>query len=154
MGKFLPSGRRRYAVAFVVVGASLGIMGAQCQPSKPPPPPSPTLSVAPADKDFGNDTADGASGNFQIFTVTNNGQETTTLGRTLQGGDPSQFELVIASSNSPTLCQNNATLAPGASCTQQVFFSPTKVGPASTTLVISGDPGGTVEVPLTGTGVP
>jgi hypothetical protein len=53
MRKFLTSGRRRYALAFVVVGASLGVMGAQCQPSKTPPPPATGLSISPKVGDFG-----------------------------------------------------------------------------------------------------
>ena len=38
MRRLVPSGWHRYAVALVAVGASLGVMGAQCQPAKPPPP--------------------------------------------------------------------------------------------------------------------
>ena len=39
MRKFLTSGSRRYALALVVVGACLAVMGAQCQPTTPPPEP-------------------------------------------------------------------------------------------------------------------
>jgi hypothetical protein len=39
MRKFLTSGSRRYALALVIVGACLAVMGASCAPTKPPPPP-------------------------------------------------------------------------------------------------------------------
>lgn len=38
MHKFLTSGNRRYALALVIVGACLAVMGAQCQPTAPPVP--------------------------------------------------------------------------------------------------------------------
>jgi len=148
--KFLTSGWRRYALAFVVVGVSFGVMGAQCQPTKPPPPAG--LSISPTIKDFGDDTADGGSGNFQIFTVTNNGPATTTLAVSLQGGDPSQFELVRPSA--PGVCVYFTKLDPGESCPQQVFFNPRTTGRATTTLVVTGNPGGTATAALFGNGIP
>jgi hypothetical protein len=80
MRKFLTSGWRRYALAFVVVGASLGVMGAQCQPTKPPPSASPCingideracLTIEPTEWTF---TSNGES---KTFTVTNLGPDQT-----------------------------------------------------------------------------
>jgi hypothetical protein len=158
MRGFLTARWRRYALAFVVVGASFGIMGAQCQPSKPPPPPGPTgLSISPTEQDFGTDSADGQSSNFHFFTVTNHGPGTTgpldstTLGGTM--GDASQFEATHPSApGGPDGPCPGAVLAAGQSCNQQVFFNPTFAGSFRTTLVVLGNPGGTVTATLTGTG--
>lgn len=154
MRKFLTRRRRRYVLAFAVVGASLAVMGAQCQPPKPPAPgPAPPgLSISPTEWDFGDDTADGGGSNSKIFHVTNSGAETTSLAMSLEGGDPSQFDLVRPSvppgPDGP--CVYLATLDPGQTCFQQVFFLPTKAGAHSTTMVAAGDPGGTASAPLKG----
>jgi hypothetical protein len=79
MPKFLTSGWRRYALAFVVVGASFGVMGAQCQPTKPPPPgpcingvdERACLTIDPTEQTF---TSNGES---HTFTVKNLGPDQT-----------------------------------------------------------------------------
>ena len=154
MIKFLTSGRRRYALLFLLVGAgSVAVMGNSCAPAPTkPPPPAPTgLSISPTEHDFG-------STNFQDFMVTNNGPGTTgqldstTLGGTM--GDASQFEASHPSApGGPGGPCPGAVLAPGESCNQRVFFNPTFPGSFRTTLVVLGDPGGTVTAVLTGTGI-
>jgi hypothetical protein len=78
MRKFLTARSRRYALAFVVVGASLGVFGA-CQPTKKePPPPTPVdpcnggsgacLTITPTDAAF-------QLGTIHTFTVTNTGPD-------------------------------------------------------------------------------
>jgi hypothetical protein len=155
MRSFLP-GWRRYAAAFVVLGSSLGVMGAQCQPSKPPPPPPSGLSISPTQQDFGNDSADSASTNYRFFTVTNNGSETTgPIDSFMQGGDASQFEATHPSApGGPGGPCPGAVLAAGETCNQQVFFNPSTTGAKSSTLVVTASPGGTVTADVTGNGIP
>jgi hypothetical protein len=148
MRKFLTSGRRRYALAFVAVGSSLGVMGAQCQPPKPPPPPT-GLSISPTSHDFG-DQPIGTESVPQTFTVTNNGPDTSgPLTVELQGGDLTKFTVPVGSDECTgkelavdETCDVNATFKPGIS-----------VGSLSTDLVVTGDPGGSATAALTGNGV-
>ena len=71
MRKFLTAGWRRYALAFAVAGASVGVLGA-CQPTKPPPPTpcgagvEACLEITPTDASF-------LLGTINTFTVTNLG---------------------------------------------------------------------------------
>jgi hypothetical protein len=151
MRKLLTRRRRRYVLACAVVGASLGVMGAQCQPPKPPPPAPASLSISPGGHDFPTQPADGG-GRGSTFHVTNNGSETTSLAMSLEGGDPSQFELFnpLAPPAPDGPCVKLTTLDPAQTCVQHVFFLPTKAGSHSTTMVAAGDPGGRASVPLTG----
>lgn len=119
MRRFLKSGRGRFAVLLVVVGASsLAVMGSSCAPAptKPPPPtsqpPAPTgLSIEPTSFDFGT--------NLNVphtFTVTNNGPNTSgTLATNLVADDAANF--AIGTNN----CAGQ-TLAAGATCTVQASF--------------------------------
>jgi hypothetical protein len=141
MRKFLASGRRRYALLLFVVGAgSLALMGASCQPTKPPAPTG--LSIDPATWDFGQ------GGVFppKTFTVTNNGSDTSgPLAVELQGGNPGAFDVT----------DDNCTgvqLDPAATCTVDAVFAPLSDVPFSTNLVVSGDPGGSATAALSGTG--
>jgi hypothetical protein len=72
MRRFASSGWRRYALAFVVVGASLGVMGAQCAPTKEPvKEPAPT-NPPPPEQPHGSATftfLNLAPGLDQRFTV-------------------------------------------------------------------------------------
>ena len=151
MRMFLTSGWRRYALAFVVVGASLGVMGAQCQPPKNPPPPS-NLSIRPASWDFGNQEVGGLD--TEGFTVTNDGSGTTgPLAVSVQGADQGEFGLF----GPPCAGKTLPPPAPGNNnntCSQGVFYAPTKLGPVSASLQVTASPGGTVTVPLQGTGFP
>ena len=81
------------------------------------------------------------------FTVSNDGDaDSGRLGAaTLSGSDPGVFTLTDACAKQP--------LAPGASCTVGVVMAPTAVGTPSAVLSVSGTPGGTVSVNLSGTAV-
>lgn len=77
MRKLLTAGWRRYAVAFVVAAASLGVIGA-CNPTKPPPPSTPCgagvqacLTISPTEW-----TAT-SNGQTKTFTVKNLGPDQT-----------------------------------------------------------------------------
>jgi hypothetical protein len=142
---FFTSGQRRYALVFAVAAVSLGVMGARCQPPKSPPPPS-DLSTRPASWNFGNQEVGGID--TEQFTVTNNGSGTTgPLAVNVQGADPGEFGFF-----GPP-CAGN-TLGPGDTCSQGVFYGPTKLGPVSASLVFTASPGGTVTAGLQGTGSP
>jgi hypothetical protein len=132
MRKFLTSGRRRYALLLLALGAgSLAIMGNSCAPTKQPAPP-PALSISPLAKVFDN-TAVGQTSSDQTFTVTNNGSgETGTIKTQLLGGNDNQFLL------SPDNC-NGTKLDAGKSCTLDAAFKPTSTGLLSTTLVVNSD---------------
>jgi hypothetical protein len=56
MRRFASSGWRRYALAFVVVGASLGVMGAQCAPTKEPVKEPPPTNPPPPEQPHGSAT--------------------------------------------------------------------------------------------------
>jgi hypothetical protein len=142
MHKFLTSGRRRYALLLFVAAGGLAIMGAQCQPTKPPAPTG--LSIDPTAWDFG---AGGVSPP-QTFTVTNNGSDTSgTLAVELQGGTPGAFDVPPADDN----C-TGVQLGPAETCTVNAVFAPPSDIPFSTNLVVTGDPGGSATAALSGTG--
>jgi hypothetical protein len=157
MRKFASSGWRRYALAFVVVGVSLGVMGAQCQPPKEPPaepPPEPsTLSVSATELDFGDVTADGpvGVGAGVSLVLTNKGSDPTTFAFSKEG-DTDQMKLSFAAN--PFACGASGLLNPGQSCSFEVHFNPLSFGPFSGNVIVSGDPGGTVKLPWRGNGAP
>jgi hypothetical protein len=115
MRNFLTAGWRRYALAFVVVGASLGVIGA-CNPTKPPSPPPPTcapggggacMAITPDQWTYT------AQGEIKIFTVKNNGPDQSQLLFTgVFGGNASPSEFVTVQDN----CRLK-TLVLGDSCT-------------------------------------
>lgn len=81
------------------------------------------------------------------FTVTNTGSAASgALTSMITGAGATAF------SKGTDGCQG-MTLAPSASCTVQVVFSPTGAGAASATLQLSATPGGALSASLTGTGV-
>jgi hypothetical protein len=119
MRKFSTAGWRRYALAFVVVGTSLGAIGA-CQPTKKePPPPPPTcapggggacLAITPDAWTF---TSQGES---KTFTVKNNGpDQSLSLHTGILGGNAGPSEFVKVEDN----CVTKA-LVLGDSCTIKV----------------------------------
>jgi hypothetical protein len=146
MRKFLRSRRGRYALAFVVVGTSLGIMGAQCQPTKEAPPTS--LSINPTSKDFGDQVTTEGPTAATTFTVTNDGPDTSgPLAVVLEGGNPADFNVPVGGDD----CVGNQ-LDSGETCDIDVTFDPTTSGPLSTNLVVSGSPGGSATAALSGYG--
>jgi hypothetical protein len=88
-------------------------------------------------------------GQGRDITIRNNGTSSQTLGQlTITGANPGDFSL------SNDTC-SNTTLAPGATCTVRVIFTPTAAGPRSATLTAPiGTTGQTMNVPLTGIGAP
>lgn len=118
MRKLFTAGWRRYALAFVVVGASVGVIGA-CQPTKPPQPPPPTcapggggacMAISPTEWTYT------AQGEVKTFTVKNNGPDPSQLLFTaVLGGNASPSEFVLVQDN----CRLK-TLVVGDSCTMQV----------------------------------
>jgi hypothetical protein len=86
------------------------------------------------------------SGPSQSFLIQNTGGVPTgTISTALTGADTNQFNK--AADN----CNGN-TLAPGANCTVVVLFEPTSSGPKTASLDLSATPGGSVSIPLSGTG--
>jgi hypothetical protein len=144
MGKFLTSGRRRYALALFVIAGSLVLMGNQCQPTKPPAPTG--LSIEPTSHNFGD--AGPGQADPQEFTVTNNGPSTSgTLTVDLENGSPTAF---VTSNDTCTGNQIDA----GATCTVDAVFDPKSTGPVTTDLVAKSDEpaDGTAVAVLSGNG--
>lgn len=98
---------------------------------------TPSLEAAPSPTYFGNVPLYASSP--QTLTVTNRGGSDLTLAASnavaLGTGDLSQFSI------GANTCNNGTSLAPGASCTVTVDFTPTSFGAKSATLVLtSNDP--------------
>jgi len=102
-----------------------------------------TLTIDKTTQDFGT-VVTGMSSAPTSFTITNTGTATSgTLASTITGTGFS-----IATNTCATM-----TLAPAASCSIGVVFSPTSAGAATGMLTVTGAPGGTAGAALTGTGV-
>jgi len=100
------------------------------------------LQITPSALNFGS-IAVGASSN-QTLTLANTGTATVN-----------NLTLTIAGGFAITVPCGTTTLAPNASCTATVTFTPTTLGAANSTLTItSSDPNSPTLIPLTGTGVP
>ena len=88
------------------------------------------------------------------ITVTNNGQDTTgPLALGLQGADAGEFGLF----GPPCAGQTLPPPVPGNidnTCSQGVFYAPTKLGAVSASFVVTASPGGSVTAELQGTGFP
>ena len=107
----------------------------------------PDITVDPTSFDLGSVEA-GSSNSAQTVTVTSSGTGSLTIGTiTLGGTNAGEFAI------QNDTCSGQ-TLAPGASATVQVVFSPTSAGAKTATLSIpSDDPDeATVNVALSGTG--
>jgi hypothetical protein len=105
------------------------------------------VSTSPSSHLFGNQTV-GIASPAQTFTITNSGGAAlSNLAVTPGGSDGSQY--VITHSTCP------ATLPANSSCSVDVAFKPTTVGPhnSATLDVTSDDPAGTVHLALSGTGI-
>jgi len=109
---------------------------------------TPAVGVSPATLDLGTTTI-GVSSTPRPVTVTNNGQADLLLGNnSFTGTDATLFSLATGGT-----C--GSSLAPGASCTMQIVFTPNTGGTKSAGLNIpSNDPDNPVmTVGLTGTGL-
>ncbi|MGD0798684.1 MAG: choice-of-anchor D domain-containing protein [Acidobacteriaceae bacterium] len=104
-----------------------------------------TLSVSPSSLSFGPWTT-GSTAPSQTVTVTSFSSTAIALSAAISGADASSFAIAGGTCG--------ATLAPSASCTYQVGFSPTVLGALNAFLGVtnsSADP--LIEVPLSGGGV-
>jgi hypothetical protein len=101
-------------------------------------------------------TASGVGTTVRDFTVTNNGAtnvDTGTLTFSLTGSSDFSFVQTAAPAPANAYCTNTTVLVGGASCTLRVQFSPSSVATVNTILGVSATPGGSANVPLTGTGI-
>ncbi len=100
------------------------------------------LAIAPTPQDFGTVVL-GSSSADVAFTVTNSGGVASGVPSVSLGG-ANASELAITTNG----C--TAAVAPGASCTVKVRFTPTGAGAKSATLDVSASPGGAASATLSG----
>jgi uncharacterized repeat protein (TIGR01451 family) len=103
---------------------------------------NPGISVAPSSLSFGSQGT-GTTSAAQPVVVTSSGTSALTVSSASVTGP---FQV------SNDGCSGAGPIAPAGTCTVQVVFQPTALGPASGTLTITSD-GGTKTVALSGTGV-
>ncbi len=104
------------------------------------------LSPSPVSWDFGNDDVHSGGGPNQTFTFTNNTAGNVNIaGLTVVGPDATDFQLNF------NTCPG-AFLPPTSACSVQVTFNATGTGPKTASLELNDD-SGTLDVPLTGTGI-
>jgi hypothetical protein len=117
-------------------------------------PAGPPTAAGPSSVSFGVATV-GRSSAAQTVTVVNQGGQNLTVANVTLGSD--QFGVSAGDSSDFSISADKcsgATIAPGASCTLQVTFTPTTSGSRSSTLVIpSNDPNSPLAVQLSGTAV-
>jgi len=103
------------------------------------------LTITPPSRFFGSQPITSPGTPFN-FIVTNNGDVPTGLpsAPVITGVDAAEFDLVGHTCS--------AALAPGASCSIGVRFSPSTTGTMTANLVMNALPGGSVNATLTGTG--
>jgi Abnormal spindle-like microcephaly-assoc'd, ASPM-SPD-2-Hydin len=107
--------------------------------------PAAVIGISSIAVGFGNQTIGGTSG-AQFVTVQNTGNAGANVSSITISGSPT-FTIVNAAA-----CP--ATLAASTSCTLQIVFKPTAVGPQTGNLVVSSNATGSPhQVPITGTGV-
>jgi len=107
------------------------------------PPPVLLASVAPTNATFPS-TIVGASSAGQVFTISNTGEASFTINSITTSGDFAQTN---------TCGTLPATVAPGASCTATVVFTPTVAGARTGNFsVVTSVNTGALTAPLTGTG--
>ena len=107
----------------------------------------PAAAIFPAAQDFGSVTV-GQSSSSKLVTITNTGGQGLSLTSiSVTGANPSDF---AATPN----CSIPTVLAPNATCTISVSFSPTAAGPRQANLSFADNaPGSPQSIPLSGTGV-
>ena len=109
------------------------------------------VTLSPSSLSFSNQMV-GTTSPAQPVTLSNIGNANLTISSIAIAGSVTGDFAVAATG---TTCSTSAALAPGASCTINVTFTPTIVGSESASLTISDNiAGGPVTVPLSGTGVP
>ena len=103
------------------------------------------LAISQDDHDFGDTEVGSTSGPVDL-TVTNRGElPTGVLDVTLSSGTSDDFEITADT------CAG--VLAPSATCTVAVSFTPTATGELTSSLSVSATPGGSVSTDLSGTGL-
>ena len=138
---FAPTSGGDKSASLTVSGSPGGVATAGLSGTGIPPA---HFAISPTSHDFGA-IGTGTQSGFFTFTVTNDGGQASGVPSvTLGGTNATQFIL-----------QNGCTaaLAPAATCTAQVRFSPNIDGNDSATLVVSGTPGGTATANLFGQAV-
>ncbi len=101
-------------------------------------------SISPSAADFGAVCV--TESPERSFTVTNlGGAATGALTASISGADASRFSITASTCSAP--------LAPAASCTLTVKFSPLGPGARAAVLSVTGTPGGSATASLTGTGL-
>ena len=117
--------------------------------SGPAPPPSPTVS--PTSVAFGSNNVGFSSSATQV-TVTNNTGASLTLGSpyvTISGPNSADFTLLVGLTNS---CSNSLVITNTGTCNFRLQFTPSINGAESGTATLN-YVGGTIGIPMTGTGV-
>jgi hypothetical protein len=113
--------------------------------SSAPPPPPPVLSPAPASLSFGVQVVGTTSNPPQMETLTNTG-----------GSELAINSVAITGTNATDFDQSStcgSSLGAGASCTLNVTFTPSQLGPLSASITITDDAAGSPQVlSLTGAG--
>jgi hypothetical protein len=112
------------------------------------------MILSPTSNNYGSINV-GSSSSSVTFSLTNNSVATaTSVSPTVTGGNTGDFP--VTNSGSGSCNALSGTLTVGSSCTFTVKFSPSAVGPRSTTLSVSysgGDGASPQTAPLSGTGV-
>jgi hypothetical protein len=134
-------------LATVCALALAGLFGTVASASAAPS----VLSPSPVSWNFGNVGAHGGGGPSQTFTFTNNtGGLVSVLGPTVVGADPTDFQLSFNTCSGAFLLPSPSPIS---SCGVQVTFNPGSAGAKSASLELT-DSSGTLDVPLSGTGIP
>ena len=103
------------------------------------------LRMVPGTQDFGS-VVDGATSSDVVFTISNSGGVASgALSVALTGANASEFAVVASG------CA--AALAPAATCSVTVRFSPIAAGAKAASLDVSATPGGTASATLSGNGL-
>jgi len=106
----------------------------------------PVAAIFPSSEDFGPVTV-GQFSSTKIVTLTNTGGQSLSLNSvSVTGANPPDFA-------NTTNCSLPAVLAPNATCTVSVVFSPTAAGPRQASLAaMDNAPGSPQSIPLNGSG--
>jgi hypothetical protein len=105
------------------------------------------LAATPTTRTYPS-TVVGQTAAAATYTIQNIGPAPTgVLSASFIGTGTTQFAIVAATNGCGVSLSVNAT------CTLQVTFTPTTAGAKAATLVLTGAPGGTIGIPLTGTGL-
>jgi len=106
--------------------------------------PAPAVTLTPASLSFGNQSV-GLASPASPVVVTNTGNSALTIG-----------SIAVSGANAPDFAQTNtctAAIAPAASCSISVVFTPAMSGPRSAQIIITDNASGSPrQIPLSGTG--